>query len=144
MRTFGLILTLFAAPAQAWTFTPDPVCTLADDTADLRLAITYDPWQDQPYAIALTLTGQVWPQAHTFAIRFPGSRDLVISTDRHQLSDGGRTLTVTDRGFDNVLNGLAQAGVAVAQLGERSYAIPLGGISAPLAAFLACPARPIS
>jgi hypothetical protein len=35
-----------------------------------------------------------------------GPRGNMISTSRHALSDDGRTLSVSDRGFGNVLNGL--------------------------------------
>jgi len=143
---FGLILlmSVLAAPAAAWTFRADPVCTLDHQTDALRVTVTHDPRLEQSYAIALTLAEGVWPVGDLFAIRFDGARNLTITTDRHVLSDGGSTLTVTDTGFGNVLGGIGMNQRAVVMTGGAALVIPLQGAGGPLDQFLACPATPTS
>ena len=75
-----------------------------------------------------------------FAIRFDGPRGLTISTDRHVILDDGATLTVTDRGFGNVLNGLEFNDTATALLGDRAVAFALDGAGPAVRAFRACTA----
>ena len=67
---------------------------------------------------------------------------MAISTDRHVLSDDGRTVTVRDTGFGNVLNGLEFNGAATAILADAAVTFPLDGIAEPMAAFRACLAAP--
>jgi hypothetical protein len=66
----------------------------------------------------------------------------MITTDRHVLSDGGTSLTVTDRGFGNVLDGLQFNNVATALLGNTAVVIPLANAAEPVARFRACAALP--
>lgn len=122
-----------AAPALAWTFTPDPICTLSggDDT---RITVTYDP-RARLYAIDITRPGG-WAPAPVFALQFTGRVPLTITTDRHRI-DGPR-LRVTDRGFGNVLRGLENGGAAVAMLGDTRAAVALQGAAGPVQAFRAC------
>lgn len=131
-----LALLLLASPARAWEFTPTPICTLTHDTGEAAVRVTYDP-RIPEYAITLTLAEGGWPDAPVFAIRFDGARGLTISTTRHVLS-GGAALTVTDRGFGNVLDGLQYNDTATALLGERALPIPLDGAAGPVAEFRAC------
>jgi hypothetical protein len=66
--------------------------------------LTYDPSLPE-YTIAIRLS-EPWPEAAVFAMRFEGPRGNMISTSRHVLSEDGLTLSVRDRGFGNVLDGL--------------------------------------
>jgi len=138
-----LALALAAAPAAAWEFTPVPVCTLSHETAEASVAVTYDPRRDQPYAIAITLDAP-WPEGPLFGIRYDGGRAQTITTDRHVLSDGGRTLTVTDRGFGNVLDGLQFNSTATAVTGDRAVTLPLADAAPEVEAFRACAAAPLA
>lgn len=132
-----LAIALSAGPAAAWEFTPVPVCTLSHDTTEASVVVTHDPRRDQPYAIAITLA-QPWPAGPLFAIRYDGGRAQTITTDRHVLSEGGRTLTVADRGFGNVLDGIAFNTTATAVTGDRAVTVPLGGAAPEVEAFRAC------
>jgi hypothetical protein len=137
MRT-ALVLIVTAAPAAAWEFTDRPVCTLSQDTAEVGVKVTFDPAIPE-YAIALTLADGVWPIAPVFAIAFDGGWPITIQTDRHVITDAGRTLTVRDSGFGNVLDGIGRNRVATALAPGVAVAIPLDGAGPPLAAFRDCP-----
>jgi hypothetical protein len=54
------------------------------------------------------------------------------------LSDDGRTLTVTDGGFGNVLDGLALNGTATALAGDTVIPFDLAGARPAVEAFRAC------
>ena len=97
----------------------------------------YDPRQAEPYAIALTLTGP-WQPAPVFAIAFEGAADLMISTSRHRTSPDGRTLSVSDTGFGNVLNGLEFNATATAISGNQAVTVPLEGAAPAVQEFRAC------
>ena len=125
-----LLALLAAAPVHAWTFTPDPVCTLANDAAP-GVTVTYD---GALYAIHLTRAAG-WPEGPVFSIRFDPNGP-VISTTRHTVD--GTTLTVRDTGFGNVLNGLQNNATAQAQIGGISIPIDLTGAAGPVEAFRAC------
>ncbi|MDJ1015048.1 MAG: excinuclease ABC subunit B [Paracoccaceae bacterium] len=141
MRSLIALLAV-TAPAAAWEFTPTPVCTLSHSTSAAEVTVTYDPRAAEPYAIALTGAG--WPDAPVFAIRFSGPRGLTITTDRHRLSESGATLTVSDRGFGNVLNGLEFNETATALIGDRTVTLQLEGASEPVRAFRACAEAPLA
>ena len=131
-------LILAASPAAAWEFTSVPVCTLTHDTGEARVTVTYDPREAEPYAIAVTLGAGSWGDGPVFGIRFDGARPLVITTDRQRVSGGGATLTVTDRGFGNVLDGIEFNAMATAATPGRAVAIPLEGAAEPMQDFRAC------
>ena len=61
-----------------------------------------------------------------------------ISTTRHVLDEGGRRLTVTDRGFGNVLDGLQFNGRAIAIAGDTVVALDLAGAAPEVEVFRAC------
>ncbi|MFY0692502.1 MAG: excinuclease ABC subunit B [Paracoccaceae bacterium] len=132
---------LLAAPAYAWEAIPGPICTLAHDTSDASVRVTYDP-RIPEYAISLSRSGTPWPDGPVFAIRFDGPRPLTITTDRHVLSDGQTTLTVTDSGFTNVLNGLQFNTTATALIGETALPLSLEGATPAVEAFRACTTAP--
>lgn len=125
------LLTLLAGPALAWEFSPTPICTLRS-AGPVDAKITFD---GALYALHLTRAGG-WPDAPVFAIRFNGEVPLTITTTRHVID--GITLTVTDRGFGNVLNGLQYNQTATALIGGLSVPLDLTGAAAPVEQFRAC------
>jgi hypothetical protein len=104
------------------------------------VVVTYDPRASE-YAIALRRAAP-WPNAPVFEIRFEGERGFTISTTRHQLSEGGTVLTVTDRGFGNVLDGLQYNRTATAIAGSASLAVTLEGAAPEVEAFRDCTVAP--
>jgi hypothetical protein len=135
----AIALCLAAAPAAAWEFTDSPVCTLSHVAPDVSVDVTFDP-SIAEYAIALTLADGVWPDGPIFAITFDGGWSLTIQTDRHTLSEDGRTLTVRDTGFGNVLDGIGRNSIATALLTGMAVSVPLIDAAGPLEEFRACPA----
>ena len=129
-------LILFVAPAQAWEFSPTPVCTLSHDEGATRIEVTYDNGT-RLYAIAVT-AAEVWPNAPSFSMRFDGGRPNTISTTRH--STAGRTLTVMDTGFGNVLDGLEFNTTATAFTQTAAVTVSLEGAPEPVQRFRACAA----
>jgi len=63
---------------------------------------------------------------------------LTIGTDRHRLSPDGQTLTVTDTGFGNVLDGLAFNRMATALAAETAVPFDLTGARPAVEAVRAC------
>ncbi|MEO0429037.1 MAG: hypothetical protein AAF160_16525 [Pseudomonadota bacterium] len=100
------------------------------------MTVTYDPRASE-YAIALKRSVP-WPRDAVFAIRFEGRQALTISTSRHELSEGGTVLTVTDRGFGNVLDGLQFNHTATALTGSATLSVPLDGAAPAVEGFRAC------
>jgi hypothetical protein len=139
MRHLPLLFILLASPAAAWEFVDAPICTLTHRDAEAEVVVTFDPSLPE-YAIAVTLTQGTWPVGPVFAITFDGPIPLTIQTDRHILSDDGRTITVRDTGFANVLDGLELNGIAVAFLGTTAAHKSLEGAAPAVRAFRACPA----
>lgn len=134
------LLLLIATPASAegWTAAFGAVCELSYQADDVSVLVTYDPSIPE-YAIALTPDGP-WRNAPIFSIRFDGAQGRTITTDRHEVSEDGATLTVRDRGFGNVLDGIEFNETAFALLGNRSVAVPLQGAAPAVQAFRSCTA----
>ncbi len=131
-------LVFLATPVTAWEFTPVPICTLVSPTENGEVRVTYDPGANL-YEIRLTyLGGEVWENAATFGIEFVGTRSLAIGTDRHVISEDGKSLSVTDSGFGNVLDGIEFNSVAQARAGNSAMTMSLAGAAEPLQAFRAC------
>lgn len=139
MRILSFALCTLALPATAWEFSPSPICTLTHRSEAGSLTVTYDASLPE-YAIEITLAEADWPDSATFAMGFLGENPISIQTDRHVRSDDGRSLTVTDRGFGNVLNGLEFNTVAAGFAGEFSVSFDLTGIGPAITAFRNCPA----
>lgn len=135
----ALALILLASPAAAWEFSASPICTLTDTSEAGEMTVTYDPAITE-YTITVTLPDGTWPDAQTFGMAFASDRPINIQTDRFTLSDDRKSLTVTDRGFGNVLNGLEFNSRAYAVLGETTVGVALDGIGPAIAAFRNCPA----
>ena len=136
---FLLPLLLLAFPASAWEFTASPICTVSHVTPEAVITVTYDPREAEPYALSVTQTVP-WPDLPIFGMQFEGPRPLTITTDRHTID--GPTLTVRDRGFGNVLNGLQFNTTASALIGDRVISFPLAGAAEPVAAFRVCLPEP--
>lgn len=130
------VLLLTATPALAWEAKSGDVCALAHEAEAGQVRVTYDPTITE-YAIAITLD-RPWSPGPVFALRFDGPRNLTISTDRHMISGGGASLTVTDRGFGNVLDGLEFNDTATALLGDQAVVFVLDGAGPAVRAFRAC------
>lgn len=134
------VLLLTTAPALAWDVKSGRICELVHDGENAFVRVTYDPAIPE-YAIAITPLDP-WRQGPTFAMRFDGPRGITITTDRHVISPDGTTLTVTDRGFGNVLNGLEFNQTATALLGDRAVAVSLDGAAPAVRDFRACAISP--
>ena len=134
----ALLFVFLASPVFAWEFTASPICTLSHSEGDTDVVVTYDPSAGL-YSIAIS-TEQGWPPSDGFSIRFDGANPLIISTRRHAVSD--RTLTVTDTGFGNVLNGLAFNSTATAFTATAAATVSLDGAQEPVADFRACVTAP--
>ena len=106
------------------------------------MRLTYDPSLPE-YTIAIRLAAP-WPEAGNLrhcASRGRGPQQR-SRTARHVLSSDGRTLSVSDRGFGNVLDGLEFNAMALAASGERAVPIDLEGAAPEVAAFRACITAP--
>ena len=128
-------------PAHAWQAGAEgAICTLTHSENGLDIRLTHDPG---PPLWTITITGpEPWPQAAIFGIAFVGGAELTITTDRHSLSPDARALTVTDRGFGNVLAGLSGNQRAVFFTGGVELSASLDGAAPEVAAFEACGTRP--
>ncbi|MFY9209978.1 MAG: hypothetical protein WAO69_02520 [Aestuariivita sp.] len=135
-----LVLASLATPVTAWEFTPGLPCVLNHVEDGIAVELTHDPTQP---LFTITLTRPTpWPEAEIFALSFQGGSDLTITTNRHELSDAGRSLTVTDRGFGNVLNGLILNDTATALIGGAAVPFSLTGADGPTRAFADCAVDP--
>lgn len=132
------LLALFPVPALAWEFSPDPICTLRHETENVQMVVTHDT-SAGIYTLNVTAKGAVWQPSDTFGMQFTGGAQISIGTTRHRLTDDARTLSVSDTGFGNVLDGLEFNPVATAFTQTQSVSVRTDGIAAPMAAFRACP-----
>lgn len=138
MRMIALAFACLASPVAAWDFTSVPICTLFHQGAEMAVMVTHDPAIGE-YTIQLSRDAG-WPEGDVFSMRFEGPRGLIISTDRHRIeAEDPRTLTVRDRAFGNVLNGLHFNTRAVAVLGDLEVPVSLDGAAAAVEVFRACP-----
>jgi hypothetical protein len=141
MRVIVLAIC-FATPTFAWEYTPSPVCTVSHETEQAELALTYDRRSDGPYAIEITQKEKPWARSPLFVMRFDGPRPNVISTNRHSLGADDLSLTVTDRGFGNVLDGIEFNFLATAKSGETVLYFQLEGAADAMRRFRVCVASP--
>jgi len=56
------------------------------------------------------------------------------------ISNDGRSLSVSDTGFGNVLDGVQFNALMLATVGDQGITIPLAGAAGPMADFRTCPA----
>lgn len=132
------LLLLTAAPAMAWEAKLGQICELTHEGENASVRVTFDPAIPE-YAIAIS-PKRPWQGGPLFSMRFDGPQGNTIATDRHVITGGGATLTVTDSGFGNVLNGLEFNHTATARLGDRAVAVPLDGAAPAVREFRACAA----
>lgn len=131
------LFATMAAPARAWEAGVDGgLCTLTHSEGDISVRLTFDP-SVPLYTITLTASDP-WPVAPEFAMQFDGAQPLTIRTDQHVLSPDRRSLSVSDRGFGNVLDGLQFNATAQGLSGPASVAVSLDGAAPEVAAFRAC------
>jgi len=142
MRT-ALAFSLLISPAAAWEFSASPICTLSDSSAAGEIIVTYDPAITE-YTITIALPDGIWPDGRIFRMAFVNDRPINIQTDRFTLSPDRRSLSVTDRGFGNVLDGLEFNTRAYANLDDTTVGINLTGIGSAITAFRDCPAAKLS
>jgi hypothetical protein len=138
----AVLLGLVTLPATAWEAGREGgICTLTHvDAVDGEVRLTHDPARPL-YSITVT-RAEPWPEAPIFGISFTGSAGLTIRTDRHSLSQDGRALTVTDRGFGNVLLGLSRNERATVFTGPVALEFSLAGAAPEVAEFAACELAP--
>lgn len=139
MRHMVLCLVI-ATPAAGWEFTPGLPCLLTHEAEGVQVQLTHDP-TGPLYSITIRRDSP-WPAGDVFSMRFEGTGGLSISTDRHMLGTDRRAVTVTDRGFGNVLNGLQFNDSATAMLGGASVTVSLRDAAGPVADFRLCRAAP--
>ena len=139
MRTL-IALALLCTPAHAWEFSSTPICTLSHVEAGSEVTVTYDH-ATRLYAIAV-MSADGWPGAPAFSIRFDGARPNTISTTRHTTS--AQTLTVTDSGFGNVLDGLEFNDTATAFTQTAAVSVSLDGAAPQVQRFRACATAPVA
>ncbi len=136
----AIALLVLAAPAYAWEFSATPICTLSHTETTTDVTLTYDHTTGL-YAIAVTSPAG-WPQAPSFSMRFDGPSPNTISTTRHSVS--GNTLSVTDTGFGNVLDGLEFNETATAFTATSAATVSLEGATGPVQDFRACTVTPLA
>ncbi|MEM6637096.1 MAG: excinuclease ABC subunit B [Pseudomonadota bacterium] len=133
-----LIAATIATPAAAWEFSTEAnICLLRHGGSEGDVRVTYAPGL-AVYGITVSRGEAPWEPGAIFAIQFQGPRALTISTNRQQYSGGGRDLSVTDRGFGNVLNGLEFNTSATAILGNQTVRFDLRGAAPEVRKFRAC------
>lgn len=134
---FVLFILLLCSPAHAWNATVGDICTLTHETETAAIELTYDPAQPL-YTLTVTRASESWTQTPWFAIRFAGPNPIEIATPRHVLSDNAMSLTVTDSGFGNVLNGLEYNRTAYAFTQDRRTEFSLDGAAPQVRIFRDC------
>ncbi len=136
-----LILLALTTPAHAWQATIGATCTLQHSTAQAEVKLLYDPSLPR-YTITITRSGTAWQPAAVFGLTFEGAASNTISTSRHMLQDGGASVTVEDRGFGNVLDGLQFNRSVTAFLGDQTLQFDLTGAAPAVQAFRDCRPAP--
>ena len=141
MRWIALLITL-SSPAAAWEFQAGRPCVLKDAQPEATVRLTHDPIGPE-YSITVTATSP-WVGGPIFALAFIGENPLRITTNRHVISPDGLSVTVTDRGFGNVLNGMEFNTKAIASLGAQDVEFDLDGVKAPMQPFRICAIQPLA
>ena len=139
MRIASLLCLLAPAQVAAWEFRTDPICTLLHTEAAAEVRVTFDP-ATALYAVAITRADEAWGPSAQFGIAFEGGAALTIGTSRHVIE--GATLSVTDRGFGNVLSGLEFNTQATAFTSQQRVTFSLIGAAEPVQAFRQCASTP--
>lgn len=136
-------LTLLPLPALAWEHVEGETCNIEASFETADVTVTYFP-RDRAYAIFLRNKIGPYPDDRSvLSIAFIGARPNTIRTRDFFFPDGDPSVvSVIDRGFGNVLDGLAYNDTAHLFLDdERILSIPLDGATEPVAAFRTCTAK---
>ena len=133
----------FAGPVQAWTFSETDICRVTHSAAEMKVDLTFDP-ATAVYTITVTRPAAKWADDQNFRLQFDGPRPLIIGTDRHTLSDDRRSVSVSDTGFGNVLDGIALNDSMTALAGGDAVSLSTSDAEAAITAFRACPSAPLS
>ena len=133
---------ILATPAFGWEFEAGPTCVLRDVQDQVSVTLTHDPSVPE-FSISIRQNVS-WVGGPIFAIAFVGDSPFEITTNRHVLSDDGQTLTVRDRGFGNVLNGMEFNATAIASLGDQQVTFDLQAVDEPLQPFRTCEILPVA
>ena len=120
-----------SSPVAAWEFTDVPLCTVSDEGSLTDIEVTFD---GTLYTLRLNNPAG-WKPAPIFAIRFAPNGPF-IQTNRYEID--GTELSVSDRGFGNVIKGLQNNQIAQLILGDTSRLIDLTGAFEPVEAFKNC------
>lgn len=136
-RLLALAAVCSAGPAMSWEFQSSAICTLSHSAIDGDLEITFDGRLEEPYRLTLTRSER-WIRGEIFVLQFGGARPGTLTTERHRIRDNGLSLSVTDKGFDNVLNGLEFNLAAFAFMGSHVFAISLNGAAPEVRKFREC------
>ncbi|MEX0277704.1 MAG: excinuclease ABC subunit B [Ruegeria sp.] len=139
----ALLSLILATPAAAWEAAVGSICTLSHDTEQAEILLTYDPAQPL-YTLTITRKDGGWTQTPWFAMRFDGPNPIEIATPRHVLSGNAASLTVTDTGFGNVLDGLEYNQTAYAFTQDGSTVFPLDGAAPQVRIFRDCAGAQLS
>ena len=132
-----LLLCCLASPALGWEVSNDgATCHLLHQMPDGAVHLSYAPVNEE-FSITLTRF-EPWESDDVFAIKFDETRPIFITTDRHQLTPDRTGLTVTDRGFGNVLDGLQYNEWAIAATGQSVMIIPLTHAADAVQSFREC------
>lgn len=138
----GRLIVFFTFLASAsladWRFEESTICVLTGETSDSIVVLTHD-YAEGRYTISMQRPGQTWQPGPTLSIAFEGGRPLTISTDRHALSEAGDVLSVSDRGFGNVLDGMQFNEQMTILTGEHSVVVPLNQAAPEVQDFRDCP-----
>lgn len=130
-----ILILITPLPALAWEAGRiGALCTLSDASGDVVL--THDP--SGPIYTITARRADPWPEAAIFGITFLGQAGLTSTTDRHLRAPDGLSITVTDRGFGNLLAGMRGNDTATLFAGPASMAVSLAGAAPAIAIFEAC------
>ncbi|SLN37993.1 hypothetical protein PSA7680_01853 [Pseudoruegeria aquimaris] len=132
-------LLLLPTEAFAWEFSSRPLCRLSHQNDSAGIVITHDPSIPE-YRLSLDLKAGAWAPSATFGMAFEGGRALTIGTDRHAVE--GTRLSVRDRGFGNVLDGLEFNTTATAFTESQGVRFSLEGAAPEVRRFRSCVAPP--
>ncbi|SPH22726.1 hypothetical protein ASD8599_03472 [Ascidiaceihabitans donghaensis] len=133
-----VFLAILPCPALAWDFTPGLPCLLSHTEGNRQIELTYDP--TQPLYSVTVSQDTPFPDSPFFAMTFNGPRPNTIASTRHTVSNDGRSVTVTDTGFGNVLDGLQYNLSTTIIVAEEKFDIQLRGAAGPVQAFRDCAA----
>ena len=137
-RLICLLALLATSAAADWQFEETTVCVLTGEATNSVVIVTHD-YAEGRYTIAMQQPGETWQPGPTLSIAFEGQRPLTIGTDQHVLSEAGDVLSVSDRGFGNVLDGMQFNEQMTILTGDHSVVVSLDQAAPAVQQFRDCP-----